>query len=519
MAICTVGRCTMVDVGSTNLDALWDELLQVRRLVRPQSERILQSHTLECLPAMRLIDANFCWKCGALAVLGTAVLWCDHYLTSKQAVERFGAESNLRTTSVHQDPKLNVSAILQAPPQNCVSIQFGDREERLTIAEAVKHIKSRGCSDPGNRNLSVGLFFVEHPELFSSLAKGFFHYFHFLEFLVVAYEELHHLAASCRDNASYVPLTGSTSLARGMPSLSVPWMYHPYMTSPEICGVADGLNCLAADLVLQGNVHHGARTTAYGLTTNDAATMELVDTFRKSVNMTVQYTATPADLTREVDAVMMVDRAACVDTKMHKMWTTHIEDFPAQAWHGDASQALANAPPIQPPSPIRPGTLVVAYVDRQDTRRPMPDDYHQWLVDTLSNHDNVTFWHLHMQDYEPLHQIQLAAASHVWIGAHGNGLSHALWMKPGSRIVEYFWNYDFYFDYATLAELMGHEYMGFFNGEVLDPVRIAQHDKALRLSVKKPDMSNMTAFNERVERGKQALLAFLIAAAANVGAT
>jgi capsular polysaccharide biosynthesis protein len=119
---------------------------------------------------------------------------------------------------------------------------------------------------------------------------------------------------------------------------------------------------------------------------------------------------------------------------------------------------------------------VVGHVDRQNTRRQLIDSHHQRILQFAGKHDKIDFRHLHMEEYSPFEQIQMASECDVLLGVHGNGLTHSLWMAPNRYVVEFFWNFNFQFDYATTAQLMNHTYLGLWNGQVLDIDRVRQRD-------------------------------------------
>ncbi len=63
-------------------------------------------------------------------------------------------------------------------------------------------------------------------------------------------------------------------------------------------------------------------------------------------------------------------------------------------------------------------------------------------------------------------QVRLAAAHDVMVGVHGNGLTNALWMRPGSLLLELFPDGVRHYDYQLFAELAGLAYAGFSGDRV-----------------------------------------------------
>ncbi len=58
-------------------------------------------------------------------------------------------------------------------------------------------------------------------------------------------------------------------------------------------------------------------------------------------------------------------------------------------------------------------------------------------------------------------QVRLAAAHTVLVGVHGNGLTNAMWMRPGSLVLELFPDGVRHYDYQVFAELCDLAYFGF----------------------------------------------------------
>jgi hypothetical protein len=57
--------------------------------------------------------------------------------------------------------------------------------------------------------------------------------------------------------------------------------------------------------------------------------------------------------------------------------------------------------------------------------------------------------------------VRLVAAHEVLVGVHGNGLTNAVWMRPGSLVLELFPDQVQHYDFQLLAELCGLRYFGF----------------------------------------------------------
>jgi hypothetical protein len=426
-----------------------------------------------------------------------------------------------------------------------VTVRFRGKNESMSMDEAMDYLQTTTTvatmySDTASHGyihkqpLRVGIVFVDEPDEFLSLARDVFHLYHFLEFLVVAYTELHRLASAVTGTGTQsLPTDNSTTtLSTGFPTISVPWIYAPLMTESEICGTAGGINCLIADLVLQASSASALqvqdwRTGIHGLESNDVLTVQSHAAFRgqhtrRKTKLPVfnqtQATSNYQKMVQEADAAILINRADCMDD-IHKMWNGRIENFPAQQWHSDISNSLHYLESPQPSLMSATNTtntsrnkLVVGYIDRQSTARSLPPAEHDWLTRYLSEHALVEFYHLqHMENYSPLKQIEMTAVCDVIIGAHGNGLSHVFWMQPKRYVVEIFWRFRYQFDYAFASAMMDHAYLGLFDGEPIDSQRIERTDPTLKTMHRQRFTydQNMTAIQDRIATGRLAIQQFL----------
>jgi len=447
----------------------------------------------------------------------------ENYRISASLLPRHGSE----TDEVDARP----SGLLG---DECVAVRFRGVTESgnstMTVDQALEYIRQQEYEE-----LRVGLSFVEAPDGFWSLHHGFFHLYHFLEFVVVAYETLHQLAASVstQKSGSSAGQNRSSLLDCFMP-IRVPWIYVPLMTQKEICGTADGINCLVADLILQASTVRPAPSSAsssqrwitsiHGLESNDLRTRSIHPAFRGNhtariiTDDKISTISDPSqryrDMAGNADAVIFVNRTACVDHTIHKMWWNHIDRFPTRLWYEDVSTGIASSATTNNSTTFEPAQksqkkLVVGYVDRQSSDRSLPDSLHNWIVHWFSSDSRIDFRHLRMENYTAIQQIQLASQLDVLMGMHGNGLSHLMWMKPNRTVVELFWQVTFHYDYATACELMGHTYLGIFNGEVLDPRRIRRREKSLRKIPKMIDLRNETDVLRRIDSAERSIVEFV----------
>lgn len=477
----------------------------------------------------------FLLKLASMTLLTTVVMLVENSVVMKDlfepppwyvAVQR--SETSTATgihTSSGADSAPRLQGRLDLHPTSlteCVSVRFRGRNETLTVDQAVDHIQNLKVRQQRQRTpFNIGLVFVDEPDGFLSLAHDVLHLFHFLEFLVLGFQELHRLEEAMLTQADDSLKNPSTA---SLTKIHVPWIYAPLLTVAEICGSAGGINCLIADLVLQASATHAEtqhwQTGVHGMESNDLVTIKSHAAFRgqharRSTTLSIlgrmQASGKSQHMNQQADAAVFIHRSSCMDD-IHKMWNGRIHNFPVEQWHANLENGLGQrAAPSIPPIDQPTKRLVVGYIDRQNAKRSLPPAEHEWLTSYLSKHPLVELHHLHMEDYSPLEQIQLTAACDVLIGAHGNGLSHVFWMKPGRYVVEIFWRFRFQFDYAFGSQIMGHQYLGLFDGQPIDAGRIERADPTLR-TMHRQSLAyeqNMTASRERLDTGREAIVTFL----------
>ena len=381
----------------------------------------------------------------------------------------------------------------------CINYQIRGHGETILTSEQA-HAYLQNLSLP----LRTLVVTVEDPNRFISLTKHAFHFYLFLEFLVLAFAEV---------QASIQHLLHVTA-----------W-YTPLMTQDEICG--NRLNCHVLQYVL-GN--HKRQIAIHGLESNSAAMMSKATTTATTTTTTTtmpaayrgqhlqrykfgdsyeplsnaDQDANHATMLNDVDVLLLIHREQCQGGAQNynknknnsyltlaKMWRT-VAHFPALAWYKQVQAALVPQPTLQSnqvATSRRRRPLVVGYIDRQNTDRRIPQAFHAWLVQYLQQlQDNdglgllVEFYHLHMEDYPAATQVQMASSLDVMIGVHGNGLSHQVWMKPGSFVMEFYWDEHFRYSYPLAAQLWNHTYAGLCNGRPLDATRIQQRDPGMTVN-------------------------------------
>jgi hypothetical protein len=419
-----------------------------------------------------------------------------------------------------------------------------------------------------NHNSSIshsrktGIVTVENADKFVGLSKGYFHFFHFMEFLILAFTESLHLNVHT----------------------NIQWWYTPLLTPYEICGSAGGINCLVLQWMLfpssaslPTSLHP---TRVYGLEVNSPTMQTWHPSYQGILRHRSKWNHTPAavpssthsidindiddyinnnatqqqqqqrhdDMLNQVDVLLLIHRDACHQEerhhRMHKIWTNYLDSFPRKIWNHRLVQSLQQGigttpiqeetkqqsteketadhstttwmttspssspqqvpkqvisphppPPLQMQSTQQNSTIIkIGYIDRQHTNRRIPNEFHDWLVQYLQSHPSVDFYHLHMEQYSAVLQIQYAHQLDMIVGVHGNGLTHQFWMPPYPSyfVLEFFWNYPFQYDYASSAMLMNHTYRGLYNGVILNETRIANRDSKMLLCCRDDESSTAT---------------------------
>jgi hypothetical protein len=410
----------------------------------------------------------------------------------------------------------------------CVAVRVKGHPGTLTLEEAMTLVVLKSQSQqPQQPPLQVGLIFLDKPDGFISSGKvidhaGVFHLYHYLEFLLVAYQQVHELLRTEQQNqqretlantTKTTPETTTTSssvpllLSSPKSPIQVPWIYVPLMQAPqEVCGVANGINCQIADLLLQN-------PTWYGMESNSAALKDFHPAYHgqhekrqwdeESFPLDQEQHYSAMQETADIALIVSLrrrDRCNKAGRDQHG-WNDYAAVFPVDDWHASLVSQLQSIPlPSELPSSSssrsssqpededsmttslaaffaaekKKEDLIVCYVDRQATSRRMPDSEHDWLVQYLQTHQSIRFWHLLMQNYDGIHQLRIASECDVMIGVHGNGLSHVLWMAPRRYVVELHWDDKLrQGGYQPLAETMNHTYMALRQGLlVLDPTSI-----------------------------------------------
>jgi hypothetical protein len=329
---------------------------------------------------------------------------------------------------------LNSTTLDQRPvDQRCAFLKF---------SSSTSQFNSSSVATAGQHPFRVGLRFVEGAFI-SRNGPGGMHFYHFMEFWVVAFVELLKLGSN------------ETMDHR---KIEVPWLHVPRIPKENICG---RLQCLMSPFVFP--------------LSNSTSIMEIFGS--EVVNESAITSFQP------VDATLVINREQCNHGRMNKMDADYLSAFDAQRWSQRIQEGIqllndSSTPSFPPP---QNNQLVVTYIDRQSSFRRLPPPDHQWILKTIPQIPNISFRHVKMEQYSGSQQLHIASLTDVFIGMHGNGLTHEMFTKPGGALIELFWNKDFQYDYYTMAILMQHEYLCVYNGNVMKsyPPRNETREKAV----------------------------------------
>jgi len=304
---------------------------------------------------------------------------------------------------------LNVSPTLY---RQCVTVRFRGDDNNYTVDNAMSLLVKKYIESPGPRHLRMGIMIMEDVNLFLPVRirpeNHQYHLFHFAEILLLAYCELQRIASTLPILAGYDGMNSdstisSTTLNKGSPSITVPWIFSPYMSPLEICGGRNNLNCLIVDLILQGSKYgiFQNRSGIIGLNQMENYPFDYENGKGKAIDHRIELAGSvygdDPSFSHEADGVILVERFGCNMGGINKPWSKYIDFFPAYSWHSDLMYGLGRRPGGQNPNPVVPRKLVVGYVDRQNTDRRLPHEHHNWLLEYAMLHESIHFLHLHIE--------------------------------------------------------------------------------------------------------------------------
>jgi hypothetical protein len=183
-------------------------------------------------------------------------------------------------------------------------------------------------------------------------------------------------------------------------------------------------------------------------------------------------------------SALLLDRAAVSSrmtchrnkpsSKLNKMLAAHARAIQPHA--GSFRRQLLRGlgvqlPPKQPLRPVPaapPRKLRVGVVDRGGSSRRLSADFKAAIMRALNADPRFDAFLLRFQNLpSAAEQVRAAAQLDVMIGCHGNGLTHALLMRPPAVLVELFPASMNHADYQLHADYGGHRHFGWSDREGL----------------------------------------------------
>ena len=386
-----------------------------------------------------------------------------------QAIEEFMAQES--RPQVFSNGSLNV--VESMLPRRCISFLFRGNDELYSLEEAVELLKHRSSD---GMVLRIGVQFAEDPSMFLPVrireGGNVYHMYHFVEHIVMAFAALTKLRSLSDANTTWSNAT----------SISVPWLFAAHASRREFCGGPTNINCLIADLVFWSS-----QTSVFqkhlgiiGLDAMDHYDSDPSNPKEKGIPYRIDIARNFYQNERRfdlADGVVKIERFGCNNGGINKPWHVFIDDFPSELWHStirarlELDRSQSGAKVIDSYS-----QLLVCYIDRQNTDRKLPDEHHKWLVHTFSRHPSVLFLPLRMENYSAIQQVEQASRCDMMMGMHGNGLTHVLWMKPGSsgnvRPIARRCQFE---SYLTKFGTFGKQSLSFSGGITTNMITLRQH--------------------------------------------
>lgn len=299
----------------------------------------------------------------------------------------------------------------------------------------------------------VGLEFAEESTHFvsRSSSSGGMHYFHFIEFLIIAASEME-------------------------PSDEIAWIFVPKLPEDSICG---RLNCLVASFwnnEQDAIPHYGSD---------------------------LLFLKDPKELLKQVDSVLVINRARCNHAHINKGFADYLYRFPSDVWFSKIKAGI-DALGKNPFALTTESKLVVTYIDRQSSWRRLPWPDHNWIVRNIPQIPGVEFRHIRMEQYSGQEQLQIASTTDVFLGVHGNGLTHQMLAKPGGLVIEMYWWFPYQFDYYSMAVVMEHDYVCIYDGQIME---VPDRNQLLTVKSKPKMPSNRGWFGRMSKESKDFMVA------------
>jgi hypothetical protein len=155
---------------------------------------------------------------------------------------------------------------------------------------------------------------------------------------------------------------------------------------------------------------------------------------------------------------LVIDRADLRSRRSSQPQVAYVQRLDNRAWFDRIHGPLACSP-----------DLVVTYISRQHSAsRCLHPAIDRRLCQRLGSLPGIEFREVFMEDHDFDSQLRIAGQTDVLIGAHGNGMTHCMFMPPKRFVCEIFpQGATFHWHYYTFSRAMDHEYMCMFNGQAM----------------------------------------------------
>jgi hypothetical protein len=120
---------------------------------------------------------------------------------------------------------------------------------------------------------------------------------------------------------------------------------------------------------------------------------------------------------------------------------------------------------------LKQGEVRIIYVDRQGSDRKLDAVSEAGLLQVLDDLERssgidgtkVVVERVKFETMDAKSQIETAMRADIWLGIHGNGLTHLVWTLSGATVVELFPITCFIRDYELLSYALQHNYYTVWN--------------------------------------------------------
>lgn len=345
------------------------------------------------------------------------------------------------------------------------------------------------CHHVANRYFPRVVFwgFTERDRSFSWWKKSLNHLFHFIEHLIVTVAELGRFGPCPFDkvDAILIPYLVSRAQWQGKFHFHNEVLLKRIFPNAQVVMGVTGARHFLRKYQAQWHASLQERQAKEGSKPDDTINLPMCGKEQTYLSLT-SFSPPLGDGVACNVAGSSLHGNGGVHSMMNKYALTSARDFPARLWH---SMLFGDAHLFSNHSRLR-----VGYIDRQSGPtlfRRLPTKWHDAIVKYLSQAKNVDFLHLKMEDYKFEKQMEMASNIDVLVGAHGNGLSHQMFMRPHRFVLEIFGKFEFQYDYGFLSICMGHKYYCLYGDDgLVDVSRHLVRRRTLPANLRRPNVTN-----------------------------